>query len=124
MLHQGKGVRLGALRRAEAGHGERLDLAALRLERIKGFARDQEREGRIEAARDTDRNLRLAKVLQAFGKPGNLRVKYFRTAFGELFLAARHERMRVDRTDEPPRRLQGIKTEAKFTGRELSSFKK
>src|SRR5262245_34537363 len=100
MPHEGLSIFERTLGGAEAGHSDRLEPAARRLQEIERVAGHQECQRRVEAAGDAKSQRRNADVLDALGQAGHLSVEDLLAALAELFFAARHEWMGIDIAQE------------------------
>ena len=83
---------MGAVRGAEARHGDADDVLTRQTERVEGQHGHEQREGGIEAAGHADDRLLAADVLQARGQARHLG--------GEDLAAAHAERLRIALGDE------------------------
>src|SRR5262249_491793 len=108
VLHECLGVATRARGRAEARHGEGVDICTGHAQSVEGLARNEQRQGGIEAAADADRGGGLADVVEAFGEAGDLSLKYLLAALAKLLLAARHERVGLHFAQEPWRLLRPL----------------
>src|SRR5262245_2607190 len=66
------------------------------MEQVERLARDQKRQGGIEAAGNSQGQRSVADMLDSFCQAGDLGVEDLLTALAKLFFAARDEWMGVD----------------------------
>ena len=90
------GVVVGAVGRAEAGHGHADDAGAVDAQKVEGARCHEQRERRVEAARDADDGARSMGVLQALGQTMGLDVEDVLAALGAAGGVGRDEGLGVD----------------------------
>ena len=109
-LRQPGRVGLRRLAGREAGHRERVDVAARTTEPVHGTGRDDQRVRRVEAAGDADDHLGLADRVQSLLEPGDLDVVGLVAVERQTLGVVGHEREAVDlaaQADVAARRLDG-----------------
>ncbi len=101
-----KGIAIGPVCRAEAGHRDRDNAGTGQLQCIKGPGRHQQRQGRIQSAGQADDGRLTMGMRQPLHKALNLQGQNFFAARRKVGRISRHERMRFDRAlqIEPARR--------------------
>src|SRR5207247_8175629 len=93
---QAAGARQGALAGPEAGHGDGQDAVAGEAQQVEGADANEQGEGRVEAARETEEHAPEAGVLEAPGEPRGLDREDLVAALVEGGGVARDDGMRVD----------------------------
>ena len=88
---------------AEAGHGDGQDTGARQLQQVERAHAHQQRQGRVEPAREAERDLREAGVLQPAREAGRLDREDLLAAVVERRRVARYERRRIDRPQQAVR---------------------
>ena len=94
--HQFQRGVVGAVRGAEAGHGDADDSGAVESQLVERADRDEQGQRRIQSARNADYGLFAAGVHQPFGQPVRLYLENLLAAFAAVRFVLRHERHRVD----------------------------
>ena len=67
-LHQLQGIVIGTVGSAESRHGNTNDAATLQPQLVEGLYGDEQRQGGVKSATDTDNGLGAADMVEALGE--------------------------------------------------------
>ena len=100
-------VGAGAAARAEAWHREGVNPVARQAEAVEGAQAHQQRQRRVEPAREAEHQVLDAGVREALGEAGRLDGEDLLAASGALVIGRGDERRRIDHPVEGRRRVGG-----------------
>ena len=102
LAHQRQGIAIGAVGRPEPRHRDPHDPPPVESQPIEGVYRDEQRQRRIQPARNPHHRPCGVRMLQTAGQSHRLNMENLLAAAVPPIVLSRHERLRLDRTVERP----------------------